>query len=95
MFFGLPCVATNVWAIPEIVRHGETGFICEPDDANGLAQHLVRLLRDPDLAFTMGRAGRARAETHFTWAAVTAKMTERIARVIGHNRRRTDVAETR
>jgi glycosyltransferase involved in cell wall biosynthesis len=83
MFFGLPCVATDVWAIPEIVRHGETGFICQPDDAHGLAQHLVQLLRDPELAFRMGRAGRARAETHFTWAAVTAKMTARIQRFLG------------
>jgi glycosyltransferase involved in cell wall biosynthesis len=82
MFFGLPCVATNVWAIPEIVLDGETGYIVELDDAATLGSRLVDLLKNPQQAHAMGRAGRLRAETHFTWKTVTAKMAARISRTL-------------
>jgi glycosyltransferase involved in cell wall biosynthesis len=82
MFFGLPCVATNVWAIPEIVLDGETGYIVELDDASSLGNRLVELLKNPQKAHEMGRVGRLRAETHFTWQAVTAKMAARISQTL-------------
>lgn len=40
---GKPCVSTNVAGIPEVVTEGETGFLCEPGDPDGLAAAMLRL----------------------------------------------------
>lgn len=75
MFFGLPCVGTDAWAVPEMIDDGVTGFLFPPDDAAALADRLLRLLRDPELSRRMGRAGQARARAHFTWSAVIERMS--------------------
>jgi glycosyltransferase involved in cell wall biosynthesis len=62
MAAGRPVVASNVGPIPEIVVDGVTGLLVPPGDAAALAEALVRLLRDPELAAAHGRAGRARVE---------------------------------
>ncbi len=75
MFFGLPCVAVDAWAIPEMVVNGETGYTVPLDDAQALAERIVMLLRDDALARRMGAAGRARAEQRFTWHHVAERIT--------------------
>jgi phosphatidylinositol alpha-1,6-mannosyltransferase len=65
MAAGRPVVAGDVGGLPEIVAHGETGFLADPDDPAALAAALERLLGDPALARRMGAAGRARAEREF------------------------------
>lgn len=74
MFAGLPVVATDVWAIPEMVEEGVTGHTVPRDDPTSLAARLLPLLRDRALARRMGAAGRARAESHFTWSRVARDM---------------------
>jgi glycosyltransferase involved in cell wall biosynthesis len=63
MAVGRPVVATRVGGTADMVRDGETGWLCEPGDANGLADCLIRLLRDSDQQLRMGRAARAKAES--------------------------------
>ncbi|MGB9688442.1 glycosyltransferase [Thermogutta sp.] len=53
-----PVVATAVGSVPLHVLEGETGFLVPPGDAQALAAKCLILLRDPDLARRMGRAGR-------------------------------------
>jgi len=74
MAYGLPCIAADRCALPEIVRHGETGVIARAEDPVSLADAMIELGKDPRSAATMGAAGRSRVESHFTWTAVTAKM---------------------
>jgi glycosyltransferase involved in cell wall biosynthesis len=76
MYFGLPCIGTDAWAVPEMIVDGETGFTISIDDLDALTDRLLRLLGDRALARTMGRAGRARAERHFTWERVVGRMME-------------------
>jgi len=64
--YGLPVVATRTGGVPEAVQDGTTGLLAEPDDSEGLARALLRLLTEPDLARELGRANRHRAET-LTW----------------------------
>jgi glycosyltransferase involved in cell wall biosynthesis len=59
-------VATRVGGIPEAVIDGETGLLVPPHDPHALADALLCLLRDPDRAQAMGRAGRKRVREHFT-----------------------------
>jgi glycosyltransferase involved in cell wall biosynthesis len=65
MSVGLPVVATNVAGIPDIVVHGQTGFIAEPKDIQQLAHYLVQLARAPELRQQMGQTGYQRVLTEF------------------------------
>lgn len=62
---GRPAVATRVGGTPEVVVHGETGLLVEPDDPDALARALADLLLDPERARRLGRAARRRAEERF------------------------------
>ena len=54
---GKPMVATAVDGSPEAVEEGVDGFLCEPGDVGSIADRVIGLLRDPDLARRMGEAG--------------------------------------
>ena len=82
MFFGLPCVGTDAWAVPEMVVDGETGFTVPMNDVPTLTDRLLRLLTDRSLAVRMGRAGRARAESRFTWPGAVQRMMAVIEPVV-------------
>jgi len=60
---GLPVVATRTGGIPEAVREGETGFLVDSQDVSGIAEAMIRLVRDPGLAHRLGQNGRKQAET--------------------------------
>jgi glycosyltransferase involved in cell wall biosynthesis len=60
MAMEIPCVATQVAGIPELVRPGIEGLLAAPSDAEGLAEAVVALMRDPGLRRRFGVAGRAR-----------------------------------
>ena len=45
----VPVVASRVGGLPEVIADGETGFLHEPDDIEGMAASAVRLLSDPAL----------------------------------------------
>jgi len=79
MAAGLPVVATRVGGVPEVVVDGVTGFLVPPRQPKALAQAIVRLLVDPDLAKSMGASGRERAESMFD-ARVTAERTVQVYR---------------
>ena len=66
-------VASRVGGIPEVVDDGVTGLLVPPDDPAALADALNLLLRDPGRAEAMGRAGRERAVTEFSWETVAAQ----------------------
>ncbi len=68
MASAVPVVASNRGGIPEVVEHGVTGFVEDPDDHEALAGHLVDLGRDPDLRRRMGADGRRRAIESFHWS---------------------------
>ena len=55
--FQKPVVATEVGALPDCVRHGETGLLVPPKDPSALAEAILRLLRSPSQAQRMGQAG--------------------------------------
>ena len=69
MACGTPVVASRVGGLPEVVRDGETGFLVEPGDADGLRDRLALLLGDPVLARRLGANARDLVEERFTWEA--------------------------
>jgi glycosyltransferase involved in cell wall biosynthesis len=56
---GLPCVATRVSAIPELVRDGHTGLLVAENDPDALARALEALIVSPGRRQALGVAGQA------------------------------------
>lgn len=54
MAASLPVVASRTGGISEIVQDGVTGFLAEPQDVHSMAEAVMRLAREPELATEMG-----------------------------------------
>ena len=61
-----PVVATAVGGSGELVRDGRTGFLVPSGRPDLMAERVVELLRAPELAVRLGRAGRRRIEAEFS-----------------------------
>ena len=59
---GVPVVASRVGGLPEVVHHGVTGFLCPPDDVDGMADAVRRALAAGP---AMAAAARADAVARF------------------------------
>ncbi|MBM7365897.1 glycosyltransferase family 4 protein [Gordonia hydrophobica] len=78
MSCGTPLVATRAGAIPEVVgENEEAALLVPPGDAGALAQALLRLFDDPELAVRIGAGGRARAAERYSWSAVAQATADR------------------
>ena len=58
MAMELPCVATWVNGVPELIRDEQEGLLVAPSDFEGLADSIERLMKDPLLRERLGKAGR-------------------------------------
>lgn len=65
MACGIPVVASDVGGIPEVVIHGETGYLSEVGDTTSMADNCVRLLKDREQLSVMSQKCRKRAQTVF------------------------------
>lgn len=64
---GLPVVASGVGGVPEVIDNNTTGFLIERKNIDSLADALERLIKDPQLRFNMGKAGRKFVEENYVW----------------------------
>jgi glycosyltransferase involved in cell wall biosynthesis len=71
---GLPCVATRVSAIPELIEDRVTGLLVAPEAPEALAEALRSLIADPALRQSLGTAGRRRVTARFDMEANIAKL---------------------
>ncbi len=74
---GVPVVATRVGGVVEIIDHEKTGLLVSPKDEQGMAQAVIRILRDDSLAQRMT----ASAKTKITQQYTLAHMAEATLRV--------------
>ena len=61
----VPVVASRVGGLPEIIDDGTTGFLCAPDDLEGMAARAIAVLADPDLRARIGSAAAQQVRTRF------------------------------
>jgi len=65
MAMGLPCVASSVGGVPEVVTDGETGLLVPAEDPSALAEAIIRLAKDKKLAQKIAKAGQRKARSDF------------------------------
>jgi glycosyltransferase involved in cell wall biosynthesis len=80
MASGKPVVATRVGGNPELIDHGRTGFLVQPEDAKDLAANLVKLLSDPGMMQEFGRQGVERVRQHFSMGQMVDRYRDLYAR---------------
>jgi glycosyltransferase involved in cell wall biosynthesis len=66
MAAGVPVIATSVGGIPEVIRDGIDGTLVPPGDPDALAEAMLKLLLEPQLAARMGQAARERISRSFS-----------------------------
>lgn len=79
MACGTPVIAANNSSLPEVV--GEAGRLFDPEDPVALAEHIVTVLDDPEIAATMRQKGLKQAKT-YTWTASGQKLKSTYMRVL-------------
>jgi glycosyltransferase involved in cell wall biosynthesis len=82
MAAALPVVATQLGSIPEIIQHGQSGLLVPVDDVQALSKALLTLIKDRQLAQSMGQVGRRRLEEKFTLAAMIERTCAVYARLL-------------
>jgi phosphatidyl-myo-inositol dimannoside synthase len=87
MSCALPVVVSDRGALPELVRHGEGGFVCRHGDAAELSRSIVRLLDDAELGRRFGRFNRERVEREFRWERASRRVWEIYEEVIAEYKR--------
>ena len=55
MACGLPIIAANSYALPELVHHNENGFLFAPGDSDEFARQIDTLVEQPELRTQMGQ----------------------------------------
>ncbi len=82
---GLPVISTRHGGIPDVVIDGTTGLLSDERDVSTMAEQMLRVINDAQLASDLGSAARAHIETHFSqtqsdqklWSIISALMTSR------------------
>jgi len=86
--FGLPTIASSVGAIPEMIEHGQTGFVTQRiDNADEYAQCLFRLATEPGLLSHMAIESRNKYEAEFALPVVARKMVAHLESVVYRSRK--------
>lgn len=88
MAAGRPAVCTAVGGVPEIIEEPTTGYLVPPRDPDALADRLVRILSDSELAHQMGKAARARVETQFSLRACVSATEHALDKLVSTGRLR-------
>lgn len=80
---GLPIVCTNVGGIRLMVEDGVSGFLTKPEDPHSLANALLKVISNPSLQSSMGKASFALFKREFHASAMAEKVEAVYQHVVG------------
>ena len=80
---GTPVVASDAGGLPEVVRHGETGFLCPIGEVDGMARMALDLLADRARWHRFGEAAAADARARYGQEAIVAQYEALYADAVG------------
>jgi glycosyltransferase involved in cell wall biosynthesis len=78
MACGKAVIATDVDGIPDILHHGRTGLLVRPEDAQSLADALIRLRDDVAWRRELGEAAKKWAMERFNWSNIADQYLQRL-----------------
>ncbi len=79
----VPCIATRVGGVPELIDHGETGLLYAVGDVDGMAQGAIGLLQDRDRLQQMRDTARRAAQKRFCSTLVLPQYVKYYESVLG------------
>jgi len=74
MATGIPVVASNCGAIPELVKHEETGLLAKPGDPIDLAQRIIEILKNDELKQKVRENGMKYVRKYYSLEEVVPKL---------------------
>jgi glycosyltransferase involved in cell wall biosynthesis len=78
----LPIIASSVGGIPEIIQHGENGFLVQPRDVDGYADSIEALIEDEDLRKRFGQEAQKRVGRLISFEHIAATCLEHYAKIL-------------
>ena len=79
----VPCIATRVGGVPELIDDGETGLLYEVGDVDGMAMGALSLLKNRERLNAMREAGRRTAQKRFCSSLVVPQYVRYYEQVLG------------
>ena len=89
---GLPVVATRVGGVPDMIEHGDSGWLVTPNDFEEIATRLQQILGTPDELARMGAAARRRAVATMSLSDTIEKMAGLMTRLVSERNPPRDVS---
>src|SRR3990167_5736378 len=83
---GVPVVATRVGGVVDIVEDGVDGLLCVPKDSEGMAEAIIRILRDNELSSLLAKNGRLKALSKFNLEKMAKNTLEVYQEAVGFKR---------
>lgn len=83
MSCGLPVIASDGGALPELVADGEGGFVCRGGERAAFVEATLRLLDQPELRRRFGAFNRQRVDRHFRWPRAARRVLDIYEEVVG------------
>ncbi len=87
MALGKP-VVVGLGGLRETVQDGVNGFHCDPEDQGSVADALIKLLSEKELAGKMGAAARERVLSTYRWEEIAKKTSAIYGRVVEEHKKR-------
>jgi glycosyltransferase involved in cell wall biosynthesis len=76
MATGLPCIASCIAGIPELIEHGVSGLLTPPGDEESIAAAIERLMDDEELRRRLGESARGTVAEHYDVRRNTARLAD-------------------
>ena len=84
MGIGMPCIASDVGGIVDLIEDGKNGLRIPAQDPSALASALHRVLTEPDFASELGRNARTTIQQKFDSETSIRKLEEIYSRLFSN-----------
>lgn len=81
---GKAVVSSPMGQVAEVIRDGENGFLCEPDNIPLMYKKIAELISHPELIKKVGRKARAEALKNYTWKKRGKQLSALCESVVNH-----------
>jgi glycosyltransferase involved in cell wall biosynthesis len=82
---GLPVITVDKGGVADLVENDKTGYVCESNNPDELAQRVTSLLEDAKKRSSFGEAGRAYAKT-YSWEAINTELLQHYQELISRKK---------